>query len=141
MTFQLRASLLLALPLLAVLPSTFAGKAERDFVSQEVEPARQATAAAIQKSCGCAIKFDVKTDGYADVDGLRTARNFVKAVGEHAPGYCTDAPSKAAVCKLKTVEVSKGNSAAFQFTAGKGVVTTDSSSYPSWDMITAQIDK
>lgn len=129
-------ALLAAVPLLA-----FAGKAERDFISKEVEPAIQASGAQISKSCGCAIKFDVKLESFADVDQLRNLRNFVRAAGDGAAGYCTDAASKAAVCKMKTMEVSRGASPAFKFAAGKGVVTTDVSSYPSWDMIAAQVDK
>jgi hypothetical protein len=128
--------------LLAIAPLlAFAGKAERDFVSQEVEPAIKASGEKVGKSCGCPLKFDVKLDSFTDVDQLRNARNFVRAVGDGAAGHCTDAPSKAAVCKMKTLEVSRGASVGFKFAAGKGTATTDISSYPSWDMIAAQVDK
>ena len=130
------AALLALAPLLA-----FAGKAERDFVSQEVEPAIKASGEKISKSCGCPMKLDVKLDGFTDVDQLRNARNFVRAVADGAAGHCTDAPSKAAVCKMKTLEVSHGASVGFKFAGGKGTATTDVSSYPSWDMIAAQVDK
>ena len=128
--------LLTTAPLLA-----FAGKAERDFVTQEVEPAIKASGDKISKTCGCPMKLDVKLDSFTDVDQLRNARNFVRAVGDGAAGHCTDAPSKAAVCKMKTLEVSRGSSVNFTFAGGKGTATTDVSSYPSWSMIATQVDK
>ena len=121
--------------------SAFAGKAERDFVSTQVEPAVKEAAATLKKSCGCDVKFDVKVDTFKDTDELMTSRNFANAVKSAAPGYCNDAPSKAAICKVKTFEVSKGSSVTFKFAGGKGIVTTDSSSYPSWDMVTREVDK
>ena len=72
------------------------------------------------------------------MDQLRNAHNFVRAVGDGAARHCTDAPSKAAVCKMKTLDVSRGASVDFKFAGGKGTATTDVSSYPSWDMIAAQ---
>jgi hypothetical protein len=135
-------ALLATVSLLATVPlPAVAGKAERDFVSKEVEPAIQASGEKISKTCGCALKIDLKIDGFTDVDQLRNARNFVRAVGDGAAGHCTDAPSKAAVCKMKTLEVSRGTSVSFKFAGGKGTATTDVSSYPSWDMIAAQVDK
>ena len=128
--------LLTTAPLLA-----FAGKAERDFVTQEVEPAIKASGDQISKTCGCPMKLDVKLDSFTDVDQLRNARNFVRAVGDGAAGHCTDAPSKAAVCKMKTLEVSRSSSVTFKFAGGKGTATTDVSSYPSWSMIATQVDK
>ena len=136
MTLKPLAALLLAIPMVA-----FAGKAERDFLAKEMDPAVQASTAAVSKSCGCAVKFDIKADSYSNVDQLYTARNFVRTIGEKAPGYCSDAPSKAAVCKLKTIEVVKGTEVVFKFAGGKGTAVTDDSSSPSWDMVAAQVDK
>lgn len=135
-------ALLAAAPLLATLPlPASAGKAERDFTSQEVEPAIKASSEKISKTCGCAMKLDVKLDTFVDVDQLRNARNFVRSVADGAAGHCTDAPSKAAVCKMKTLEVTRGASPDFKFSGNKGTATTDVSSYPSWDMIAKQVDK
>jgi len=95
----------------------------------------------VKASCGCAIKFDAKIETFKDTDELGQIRNFARTVKEKAPAYCSDAPSKAAVCKLKTIEFSRGSSVNFQFSAGKGMATSDSSSYPSWDMVVREVDK
>ncbi|MES2947366.1 MAG: hypothetical protein V4858_02385 [Pseudomonadota bacterium] len=131
----------LAVALILVPLSAFAGKAERDFVSTKVQPAIQEMTDAVKKSCGCAISFDAKIDTFKDTDELGQIRNFANAIKEKAPGYCSDAPSKAAVCKLKTIEFSRAASPTFKFSSGKGIATSDSSSYPSWDMVVREIDK
>jgi hypothetical protein len=121
--------------------AAFAGKAERDYVTGTAEPAVKEAAATLKKSCGCDVKIDVKTDGYKDVDELRQITYVSKAISQNAPAYCSDAPSKAAVCKLKTLEISRGTTTDFKFSGGKGIATSDSSSSASWDMIVQQLDK
>ena len=118
-----------------------AGKAERDFIASDVEPAIKEAAAAYKKSCGCDVKFDVKLDTYKDKDELFKVKYFANAIKDGAPAYCTDAATKAAMCKLKTVEIQKTNSADFKFSGGKGMASTDSSANPSWEMVTRAIDK
>lgn len=63
------------------------------------------------------------------------------SIKEGAESYCSDAGSKAAMSNLKTIEFSKGSDVTFTFKDGKGTATADSSSYPSWDMVTRAIDK
>ncbi len=118
-----------------------AGKAERDFLAAEVAPVVQTAASTLQKFCGCAVKMDVKQDSFQTVDHLRQVRYAAGTIIDNAPRYCSDAPSKAAVCKLKTLEFARTGTTAFKFAAGKGSITLDESSYPSWDMLTAELDK
>ena len=129
--------------ILALVPmAAFAGKAERDYVSGTAEPAVKEAAAALKKSCGCDVKIDiVKVDAYKDTDELRQITNVSKAIAQGAAAHCTDAASKAAICKMKSLEISRGTSTDFKFSGGKGVATSDSSSSASWDMIVAQLDK
>lgn len=118
-----------------------AGKAEREFYAAEVEPAIKRAAGALKQSCGCDVKFDVQVSTLETTDHMRQARGFANSISEKAAGYCTDAPSKKAICQLKTVEFSRTGSSEFKFAAGKGVATTDGSSFPHWDMMTAVLDK
>ena len=133
--------LIAALGLAAASLAAHAGKAERDFFAAEVAPVVQTAATTLQKSCGCAVKMDVKQDSFQTVDHLRQVRHAASAIIDNAPRYCTDAPSKTAVCKLKTLEFARTGTTAFKFAAGKGTITLDESSYPSWDMLTAELDK
>ncbi len=118
-----------------------AGKAERDFYAAEVEPALKTATTTLKQSCGCDVKVSVKQDSFQTVDHLRQVRYSAGTIIDNAPRYCNDAPSKAAVCKLKTLEYARTGTTAFKFAAGKGVITLDESSYPSWDMLAAELDK
>lgn len=119
----------------------FAGKPERDFVTNEAEPAMQEAVATIKSSCGCDVKFDAMYDTFKDINELWLIKRFANAITEGVAPYCSDEASKAAMCNLKTIEFSKGNDVTFEFKDGKGTATADSSSYPSWDMITRAVDK
>lgn len=119
----------------------FAGKEERDFTTNEAEPAVQEAVATLKSSCGCDVKFDVKLDTFKDINELWLIKRFANAITEGVQPYCSDAASKAAMCNLKTIEFSKGSDVTFEFKDGKGTATADSSSYPSWDMITRAVDK
>ena len=131
----------LAMVLMLVPVLAFAGKAERDFLTNEVEPAVKEATATLKGSCGCDVKFNVKFDTFKDTDELRNIKNFANSIRDGAKSYCSDAGSKAAICKLKTIELSKSTEATFKFKDGKGTATADSSSTPSWDMMTDIIDK
>ena len=133
--------LLIATLSLAAASLAHAGKPERDFLAAEVAPALKAAASTLKQSCGCEVKMDVKQDSFQTVDHLRQVRYAAGTIVDNAPRYCNDAPSKAAVCKLKTLEFARTGTTTFKFAAGKGVITFDESSYPSWDMLTAQLDK
>jgi len=129
------------LSLAAAASLAHAGKAERDFYAAEVTPAVKTAATTLKQSCGCDVKMDVKLDSFQTVDQLRQVRNAAGNIVDGAPKHCNDAPSKAAVCKLKTLDFARTGTTAFKFAAGKGVITFDDSSYPSWDMLAAELDK
>lgn len=133
--------LLIATLSLAAASLAHAGKPERDFLAAEVAPALKAAASTLKQSCGCDVKMDVKQDSFQTVDHLRQVRYAAGTIVDNAPRYCSDAPSKAAVCKLKALEFARTGTTAFKFAAGKGVITLDESSYPSWDMLAAELDK
>lgn len=129
----------LAMSLVGV--AAHAGKAERDFVTSDVEPRVKQAVAALKTSCGCDVKFEYKVENFQTIDELRTimyvSSQFIDNVGK----YCNDAPSKAAVCKMKTVEITKAKEATFKFSGSKGVATTEGNTTPSWDMIAKEVDK
>jgi hypothetical protein len=133
-------SFLIGTALMLVSLSAFAGKTERDYMTNEVQPAVKAAEAKLKASCGCAVKFSV-SDTLKSTDDMAQARNIANAVTEEAPKYCSDDASKKAVCQMKTIEVIKGKETGFSYKAGKGTCVTDGSSYVSWDMITREIDK
>ncbi|MEO7014592.1 MAG: hypothetical protein ABI127_09790 [Dokdonella sp.] len=131
----------LALVLMFIPVFAFAGKAERDFTTSEAEPAVKEAVATLKNSCGCDVAFDVKFDTFKDLNELWLVKRFANAIKDGAEPYCSDAASKAAMCNLKTIEFSKGSDVTFEFKDGKGTATADSSSYPSWDMVTRAVDK
>ncbi len=118
----------------------FAGKAERDYLSKEVQPAVKAAEAKLKTACGCNTRF-VVSDSLKSTDDMSQAKHIAEPITEEAPKYCTDDASKKAVCQLKTIEVVKGSDTKFAYSGGKGICTTDGQSIPSWDMITREIDK
>lgn len=119
----------------------FAGKAERDFMADEAQPAVQEAVATLKSSCGSDVKFDIKLETFKDLNEMWLIKRFANSIKEGAESYCSDAGSKAAMGNLKTIEFSKGSDVSFTFKDGKGTATADSSSYPSWDMITRAVDK
>ena len=106
--------LLVATLSLAVASLAHAGKAERDFFVAEVAPALKTAASTLKQSCGCDVKMDVKQDSFQTVDHLRQVRYAAGTIVDNAPRYCNDAPSKAAVCQLKTLEFARTGTTAFR---------------------------
>lgn len=131
----------LATAALSIAFAAHAGKAERDFYAAEVQPAIHAAAATLKQACGADVKFDVQTNTYENVDQMRQIKHFVGTITADAGRYCNDAASKKAISALKTVSIARTSRADFQFSGGKGVATTDESSYPHWGMMTSAIDK
>ena len=121
--------------------SAFAGKQERDLMTKQITPAIEAAQKVYKDSCGCALAISVDQDTLKTMDELRQARNVANSIKEGAAKYCTDDASKKAVCQMKTLTVTKAKPTAFTFKDGKGVAATDGQSYPSWDMMTRQLDK
>jgi hypothetical protein len=131
----------LAATVLAITSVAHAGKTERDFYAAEVQPAISSAASTLKQACGADVKFDVQMSTYETVDQMRQIKHFANSITSDAGRYCNDAASKKAISALKTVSVSRTSSAGFEFSAGKGIATTDESSYPHWGMMTSAIDK
>ncbi len=122
-------------PLLA-----FAGKAEREWLKEKVAPAIKEAEAAYKKSCGCGLKisFDSSIKSQDELSIVRSISNHIK---EGAAKHCTDAASKQAVCKMKTLDVKKASESKFTFAGSRGLATTEGQSSISFDMITDVLDK
>jgi len=133
-------SVLIGTALMLVSLTAFAGKTERDYMTNTVKPAVAAAEGKFKEACGCALKISV-SDTLKSTDDMAQARNISNSIAEGAPGYCNDAESKKAICQMKTLEVVKGKDTTFAFKGGKGTCTTDGQSYVSWDMITRELDK
>jgi len=98
---------LITLLLLLISSASYAGKAERARIV-EIESALKGHAAAFKKACGCDIKFDVKWDTYTKVENMTRIEMAGEKLVENAPGFCTDAESKRAICVMKTMTLSYG---------------------------------
>jgi hypothetical protein len=131
---------LIGLGLTLVSMTAFAGKAERDYMTNTVQPAIKEAEAKFKSACGCAIKITA-TDSLKSQDDMAQAKNTANSVTENAEKYCTDDASKKAMCQMKSIDVVKGKETAFAFKGGKGTCTTDGQSYVHWDMITRELDK
>jgi len=119
----------------------FAGKEEREFLKTEVMPAVKTAEANYKSSCGCALAITVDEASLKSTSDMRPIKSIAEHVSEGVTGYCTDAASKKAMCRMKTLVLAKAAEAAFTFKNGKGVATTDGQSTPSWEMLTAELDK
>lgn len=121
----------------------FAGKAERDYVSQNGEPTIKAASEAFKKNCGCPLKIDVKWDAFKTVDQMSGAMRTPKSITEGSAEYCKDAGSKKAMCTMKTLELGVSENGSMNFAGSKMTITTNTlgdTSY-SWDSMTKAIDK
>jgi len=118
----------------------FAGKADREFLKSNLNPAITAATAGVLQACGCSMKITVGKSIVNEAD-MKQAKYIVEEVSTGATKYCTDADSKAAVCKMKSLELAKGSESKFTFSGSHGVAMTDGQMNPSFDMITAQLDK
>jgi len=126
--------ILIILPVLA-----FAGKAEREYKANELDPSVKKAQAAYKK-CGCDLKITFGATIKSEAD-MRQAKYMVEDIATGAPKYCTDADSKKAVCQMKSLEIVKGSESKFSFTGGRGIASTDGQMNPSFDMMTAELDK
>ncbi|MBC3917878.1 hypothetical protein H8L32_10370 [Undibacterium sp. CY18W] len=130
------AGIFLLLPLTAL-----AGKAEREMMSNDVEPAVKAATTSLKTACGCDVKFNIKADSFQTTDDLFKIKYFASTIKDNAAAYCTDPASKKAICKMKSIEFSKAASTTLTFAGSKVTATTDGTSQPSWEMLTREVDK
>lgn len=121
--------------------TAFAGKAEREYKKETLDPAVKAAETAYKSSCGCALKVTVAKDMLNSQDDMSQARYIAQSVSEEVGKYCTDDESKKAVCQMKTLDIVKAKETSFSFKSGKGTAATDGQSYVSWDMMTRELDK
>lgn len=132
-------------PVIAALTVTsmpaHAGKQEREFFASNIEPAIKTASASYKQACGCELKFDIKIDTFKTRDDLDQIRNFATTVSDNVGAYCNDAPSKAAMCKMKTLEFTRTSETTFKLSANKGIATTEGQSTPSWEMLTREVDR
>jgi hypothetical protein len=131
----------IALAVLTMSLTAFAGKMERDYVTKEVAPEIATAQSTLQSSCGCAVNIALDQDNLKSMDELRGARYIAQHIAEGAQKYCTDAPSKRAICQLKTLTLTKAKPAGFSFNSGAGVASTDGQQSCSWEQITRVLDK
>ncbi len=120
--------------------TAFAGKTEREYLKNEVQPAVKAAEGKFKAACGCALKINV-SDSLKTTDEMAQAKHVSESITEGAAGYCTDDASKKAICQMKTLDIAKEAETKFTFKGGKGLAATDGGSYVSWDMITRELDK
>ena len=127
--------------LLLVSVTALAGKEERDFMNNEVKTKAKETAAKWKASCGCALNINIDEPSFKAKDDMYAAKYFLEHVEEGVGGYCTDEASKKAMCQMKTVVVKKADDATFTFKGGTGTATVYGNTSPSFEMVTAQLDK
>ena len=121
--------------------SAFAGKEERDYATGTMNPAVAKAEATYKSSCGCPLKITIDDKTIKSKDDMSSARYIAESVTEGAPGYCTDAASKKAVCQMKTLVIGKAKEATFSFKGGTGTATTDGQGNTTWEMMTRELDK
>ena len=65
----------------------------------------------------------------------------VEALGVNWIGFRIDAPSKAAMCQLHTLQIGKADTTTFTFNGGHGVSNHDGQGYYGWDIMARELDK
>lgn len=119
----------------------YGGKQERDLVTKEVAPAISTMQGKLKSQCGCDVKVTLDDSALKTMDELRGAKHMAEHITEGVEKYCSDAPSKKAICQMTTLTLTKGKPAGFTFKSGAGVATTDGQSSCSWEQITRELDK
>ena len=120
--------------------SAIAGKAEREWMKTKVKPAMVKSVKEYKTACGCNLKI-IPDPKLKTQDELNQIRNVSNSISREVGKYCTDKESKQAVCKMKTLKVSKAEETEFKFSGSTGSAFTDGHSYVSFDMITDVIDE
>jgi hypothetical protein len=118
-----------------------AGKEERDFTTQQLEPGIAAAKEALKKNCTADVKFNINYDTLKTKDDLTKVMLTARSITEDTAKYCSDKGTKAAISKLKTIDYTKSDKTDLSFANGKISVTTDGNSYAGWDAFASAIDK
>ena len=121
--------------------TAFAGKAEREYMKNEVMPAVKKAEAQYKKFCGCALAITVDEGTVKSTDDMYPTKHMAESIADGVEGYCTDDASKKAMCQMKSLQLAKAKESTFSFKGGKGVATTDGQSHTSFEMITRELDK
>ena len=132
---------LIALALLFVPLAAFAGKEEREFMKSDVMPAVTAAQGAYKKGCGCDLKIAVDETTIKSKDDMYKIKYIAESVTEGAPKHCTDAESKKAICKMKSLKLAKASESKFTFAGSAGTATTDGQSQTTFEMMSSELDK
>src|SRR5437867_7467418 len=103
--------------------TALAGKEERDFMKNEVQPQARSAEAKWKSACGCNLKVAVDEASFKVKDDMYAAKSFCERVADSVGGYCTDEASKKAMCQMKTLAVKKAEDATFVFKGGTGTAT------------------
>ncbi len=118
-----------------------AGKEEREYMKTEVTPAVNTSIATLKKSCGCDVKMSVDEKTVTTSDDMYQVKHMAESITEGAPKHCTDAESKKAICKMKTLKMTKAKESTFTFAGTTGTMSTDGQSSTTFEMISAELDK
>jgi hypothetical protein len=130
-----------AMAILLISTTVHAGKEEREYLKNSLEPAVKKTEDAYKSACGCNLKVTVADSTTKTADDMLHAVQILNSVREGVGSYCSDAGSKKAICKMTSLEVAKASPPTFTFKGSKGTATHDGNAYTSWDMITHELDK
>jgi len=126
---------------MALSTAAFAGKEDREYKEKELMPAVKDAEAKFKSACGCGLAIAIDEATVKTKNEYTEVKYMVSAVTDGVAGYCTDAASKKALCKMKTLVLAKAAEATFTFKGGKGIATTDGQSHVSFEMITQELDK
>lgn len=121
--------------------SAYADKEARDEMARRTQPAIDKAQSAYKTACGCDLSIAVDQSTVTSEHDLGAVAFIADAIAEGAPKYCTDAPSKKAMCQLRQLTLGKSPKASFTFSGGKGVATVDTAAHCTWLMITRELDK
>jgi hypothetical protein len=121
--------------------SAFANaKADRDYRENELKPAIAAAEKDFKAGCGCGLAINIGKD-VSGSEELTNVKRMAETISSGAAGYCNSKESKAAMCKMKKIDVAKGADVSVTFAGGKVKAVVSAQSYPSFDMIAEQVDK
>jgi hypothetical protein len=110
-------------------------------MKNEVQPKAKEAASKWKSSCGCELRIQIDDASFSKKEDMPSASSFFEHIVEGVTGYCTDAASKKAMCKLTTLVVKRADDATFVFKGGTGTATVYGNTSPSFEMMTAELDK